>query len=58
MNIAFKKGKLAKWYGSRFYKSMLRPSLTYSKWLSMQPRATIKSIYGKDCMIDGEIVPI
>jgi hypothetical protein len=58
MNTAFRKGKLSKWYGSRFYKSILGPSLNYSKWLSMQPKHIIEGIYGKGCIIDGEIVPI
>ena len=39
MNKAFKKGKLIKWYGSRFYLSCLTPKISYSKWLSMQPKA-------------------
>ena len=58
MNKAFNKYKLVKWYGSRFYKSCIGPSTTYSKWIYMQPKSVIEHIYGKGCILNGEIVPI
>ena len=48
MNKAFKK-PLFKWHLSKYYKAWFKynRNVTYSKWLSMQPKSIVKSIYGK-----------
>lgn len=48
MNIAFKKGKLKSWYGSRFYKGCLSANISYSKYLLMHPLPMLKKILGND----------
>jgi len=49
MNLAFKKGKLANYYGSGFYIGQCRnTNLTYSKSLSMQSNKLQNNILGED----------